>query len=231
LDDDWKKTFADCLAELANNRQVIIFTHDLVFLYRIKERANELAVETSTHWIREENAHPGFVYLDNSPVCEKFFRSAQIARECYSRAKDSNPVEQQALIQQGFGALRTSYEALVIFEIFNEVVARFEERLSIGRLNGVHLDPMIIREVIRGMETVSRYIDAHLHSDKFASTKPTPSDLLNEIENFESLRQAQKDVGKKEKRKTTEKLAAPIESRDASLEVRQNDSRDKPSTN
>lgn len=196
LDDGWKKALAECLAELAKARQVVVFTHDLSFLYRIKERAEELAVDAVTHWIREENGQPGFVYLDNSPVCEKDFKSTVKAREYYSKAKEAQPAEQQVFLQQGFGALRTSYEALIIFEIFNEVVARFEERLSFGRLKDVRVDPRLAEEIILRMETLSEYIDAHLHSDRFASVKPSPATLLNEIDAFESVRRAQKELKK-----------------------------------
>jgi recombinational DNA repair ATPase RecF len=196
LDDAWKKTLAECLAELAKARQVVVFTHDLTFLYRIKERAEELAVDVVTHWIREENGQPGFVYLDNSPVCERNFKSTKIAREYYSKAKEAAPAEQQGFLQQGFGALRTSYEALIIFEVFNEVVARFEERLSFGRLKDVRIDPKLADEIILRMETLSEYIDAHLHSDTFGSLKPSPATLLDEIEAFESVRRAQKELKK-----------------------------------
>ncbi len=114
LDDTWKKTLAECLAELARARQVIIFTHDLAFLYHIKKRAEELQVDAVTHWIREENGQPGFVHHNNSPVCEKDFKSTTAARAFYTKAKDAQPSDQQMFLQQGFGSLRSSYEALII---------------------------------------------------------------------------------------------------------------------
>jgi len=196
LDNRWKSILAECLAELARTRQVIILTHDLSFLYRIKERANELAVDIVTHWIREENGQPGFVYLNNSPVCEKDFKSTTIAMDCYSKAKDAPPAEQQIFLQQGFGALRTSYEALIIFDIFSDVVARFGERISFGRLKEVRIDQNLVDQIIHRMETLSEYIDAHLHSDTFGSVKPSPATLLEEIEAFESIRQTQKQLKK-----------------------------------
>jgi hypothetical protein len=137
LDDKWKSMLAKCLSEQAKDRQVVIFTHDLTFLYQIKASCKEIGVEVTTHWIREEDGCPGFVYLNNSPVCEQDFKSAQIARDCYAGCDGLEPAEQQKLLQQGFGALRTSYEALIIFEIFNGVVSRFEERISFDRLRDV----------------------------------------------------------------------------------------------
>jgi len=120
------KNLGGCLAELGKARQVVVFTHDLSFLYRIKERAKELTVDAVTHWIREENGQPGFVYLDNSPVCEKDFRSRQRQGSITVRQKKHH-CRATGSLATGVGALRTSYEALIIFEIFCEVVARFEE--------------------------------------------------------------------------------------------------------
>jgi ABC-type sulfate/molybdate transport systems ATPase subunit len=196
FDDRWKSTLAECLAEQAASRQVIIFTHDLSFLYHIKSHAERLSINIATHWIREEDGHPGFIYLDNSPVCEKEYKSARLARELHTQAKALRPAEQQFKLQQDFGALRTSYEALIIFEMLGEVVARFEERISFGRLKEVRIDPQIVEEVISRMEALSRHIDAHSHSDKMATVKPTPDELFQEIEAFEDIRRRQRDLKK-----------------------------------
>lgn len=196
LDDEWKKVLANCLAELARTRQVVVFTHDLTFLYLFKERADELTLDVVTHWIREEDGKPGFVYLGHSPVCEKDFRSTAIAREHYAKAKYAPPTEQQHLLQQGFGALRTSYEALIIFNLFNGVVCRFEERINFTQLKDVLVDQKVATEIINRMGIISRYINAHLHSDKFGSVKPSPEDLLEEINKFEIIRQTQKELKK-----------------------------------
>lgn len=230
LDDEWKRTLAECLAGFAKIRQVIVFTHDLSFLYRIKERAGELEVDVVTHWIREENGRPGFVYLDNSPVCEKDFKSTAKAKGYYSKAKDAPPAEQQAFLQQGFGALRSSYEALIIFELFSEVVGRFEERVSFGRLKEVRVDPMLTEEIIRRMEALSKYIDAHLHSDKFASVKPSAETLFDEIEQFETIRKAQKDLKKvaSQPGPLPKRETAQLESRNDSRIIRESNESPKP---
>ncbi len=184
-----RRALACQLAELARKRQVVVFTHDLVFLYELKTQAKALSVGTITHWIqRGQDGTPGFVFLDNSPACEGDFKHAQLARDRYGKAKSAPPQEQQWLLEQGFGALRTSYEAFVIFGLFEGVIERFEERISFGRLADVSLDPEIVREVVARMESISRCIDAHLHSDSFAGEKPGPGALWEEIEAFEKLR-------------------------------------------
>lgn len=188
MDSESKWAIADILTELAAKRQVIVFTHDLVFLHALKVCAKKARIEVSSHWIRREQDQPGYVYLDNSPTCEGDYKSANKARECHAEAKNAPPAKQEALLQQGFGALRSSYEAFVIFGLFNQVVRRFEERVSFDRLKEVRVDGDIVDEVVEKMAALSRYIDAHLHSDNYAAEKPTVDLLLQEIEAFDDLR-------------------------------------------
>lgn len=203
LDHTWKETLAVCLAELAKSRQVVIFTHDLSFLSALNKHAKKEAISVKSHWIEAREGHPGFVFLENSPVCEDEFKSAQHAREIYAKSKNLPPQEQQSLLQQGFGALRSSYEYLITFEVFEGVVQRFEERLSFGRLKDVVVDRTVTAQIIERMEFLSRYIVAHLHSDTYASLKPSPDLLLEEIGKYETIRDKQKELKKAAKKNSS----------------------------
>lgn len=188
LDVQWKQHIAARLVEEAKERQVIIFTHDLHFLYTLKNLGEGVPAEF--HWIKrgDEDDRPGYVFLQNSPATEKDYYSADIARRLHAKAKSQPPENQQWTLMQGFGALRTSYEALVLHDIFGDVVRRWDERLSIERLTNVVLDRSIIETIVAKSAFLSRYIDAHLHSDEHNPEKPTPAALLAEIEAFEKLK-------------------------------------------
>jgi energy-coupling factor transporter ATP-binding protein EcfA2 len=196
FDIESKEAVAKLLAENATKRQVIVFTHDLAFLHALKVWAKKLNVGVVSHWIRSEDGQPGYVYLDNSPICEGDYKSAKIARDCSEKAKHAPPAEQERLLQQGFGALRTTYEAFVIYDLFNGVVKRFEERVGFDQLKEVILDREVVEQVVEKLGTLSRHIDAHLHSDAFASDKPTPQMLVEEINAFEGLRKRHKESKK-----------------------------------
>lgn len=189
LDLEWRKTIARVLSEEAANRQVIVFTHDLPFLYRLLEYTEENAVDKLIHWIKRGDIDnlPGYVYLNNSPALEKQYKKPTRAEECYKNAKDAPPQNQEAILKDGFGALRTTYEALIVFEILNEVIVRWGERVSFGRLKGIVSDQELIDEVISSCERLSRYIEGHLHSDTMAE-KPTLDVLRQELDLFYATR-------------------------------------------
>jgi len=197
LDHIRKKCIADRLIEESLARQVIIFTHDLMFLSYLKEASLAKEVIYNCHWVKKNAKGAGLVFLNNSPSNESDYKSAKAARTFYKKAKDAPPEEQEIYLKQGFGALRTNYEAFVIYELFNEVVLRFNERISIGRLKQVVVKEEVIEEVIKKSEKLSRFIEGHLHSDKFVFNKPTPELLFEEIEAFEQLRKKQKAYKKK----------------------------------
>ncbi|MCG2767206.1 MAG: AAA family ATPase [Anaerolineae bacterium] len=196
LDLEWRKLIASILAKEARRRQVIVFTHDLPFLYFLKKYAEEQDADIASHWIKRGDIDdkPGYVFVDNSPAVERDYRKATRARDIYAKAKSAPAEEQEALLREAFGALRTCYEAFIIFELFNEVVMRFEERISFGRLKDIVWDNSVADEVIRKCELLSRYIEGHLHSDAFAAEKPTAATLLSEIEAFDVLRKRHRDL-------------------------------------
>jgi len=198
LDLEWKGLIASILGDEAKRRQVVVFTHDLPFLYFLKQQCEQEEVEFATHWIKrgDHDDRPGYVFLNNSPALERDYRKATRAREIHERAKDAPAAEQENLLRDGFGALRTCYEAFIVFELFNGVVMRFEERISPGCLREIVWDKAIVDEVIAAHERLSRYIEGHLHSDAFGAQKPKPKTLLDEIGAFEALRRHLKDLRK-----------------------------------
>lgn len=190
LDTNWKHTIASRVVGEAQKRQVIVFTHDLPFLYLIKKYAEQVKIDVASHWIKrgEEDDKPGYVWLNNSPALERDYRKTTKAREWYDKARKAPPEEQETLLKTGFGALRTNYEAFIILEMLNEVVQRFDDRISPGRLKGIVWDPAIVDEVDTKYGLISRYVEGHWHGDISPTPTSTPKMLLEEIEAFEALR-------------------------------------------
>lgn len=186
LDLEWRATIAAILVNEARRRQTIVFTHDLPFLYLIKREAEEKEVPIMNHWIRRMGGKPGFVSLNDSPVLEREYRNPSRARQFLAKARNAVGQEQEDLLVQGFDALRATYEAFIVYDMLGDVVRRFEERISAGRLRDIRWDRALADEVYARYEDISRHIGGHLHTD--AALRPSPETLSDEIDSFADLR-------------------------------------------
>jgi len=188
LDESRKKIIAERLVKESKERQIIIFTHDLVFVSALDSYRLDYNVKADCHWIERAGNKPGVVWLNNTPSYEKKYKTSSIAQEYYKKAKSADPEQRDFYIKNGFAALRTSYESLVVFELFNGVVQRFTERISIDSLNKVCFSRELLEKIIDSFSCCCRYMEGHLHSDKYCYIKPNDKNLFDEITRFNELK-------------------------------------------
>ena len=175
---------------------MIVFTHNLPFVYYLKNFCKDNNVDVAMHWIKrgDEDDRPGYVFANNSPASEASYKTTHIALEHYKKAKDMGPAEQERELKQGFGALRTTYESFIIYNLLAGVVIRFDERISTGRLKDIVWDGNLFQKVIDKHESLSRYIEGHLHSDTYVPVKPTPDMLIQKINEFNEIKKQHKQL-------------------------------------
>lgn len=189
LDDKRKNEIATRLVEEAELRQVIIFTHDLVFVSNLLSKCEQQEAEFLCHWIENiDGKNPGAIYLNNAPSYEKDYKTSGKAQNYLNEAKKSNPQQREEKIKNGFAALRTSYEAQVVFGLFKGVVQRFNERVSIESLRKVYFTTELIDELLESYALCCRFMEGHSHSDKYSYKKPTIEGLNNEIKRFDEIK-------------------------------------------
>jgi energy-coupling factor transporter ATP-binding protein EcfA2 len=196
LDEKRKNMIAKRLVSISENKQVIIFTHDLVFVSSLINNATDLNVENVCHWIESTEEEKGIVYLENTPSYDKKYRNAKPVDDFYKLAKDAGPEEREKHIRSGFAALRTCYETFVIYDVFKNIVQRFNDRVSVMSLSSVCFDDDIVKETIVNFEKCCTYMEGHTHSDKYSANKPDAKILFTEMEAYNALKKKYKQVRK-----------------------------------
>lgn len=198
LDLEWISVIASLLVNEAKKRQVVVFTHSLPFVHYLNNFCQDLQVDVQMHWIKrgDHDNQPGYVFANNSPTLESSYKTTHIAMEHYTKAKDMSPAEQERELKQGFGALRSTYESFIIYKLLGGVVIRWDERISPNRLTDVVWDRDLFQTVIDKHNSLSKYIEAHLHSNEFVPIKPTPAVLLKEIQEFDEIKKQHKQLQK-----------------------------------
>ena len=187
--DHWRKErLAKRLAAEAETRQVIVLTHDLVFLHLLKVCAVERKLkDVSYHWIqRGGDGTPGVLSCDDGPAREERYDSVYPAQQAHDAAKKTTGTDRQVLIEKGFGALRIACEYLIVHKMLQRVVTRYEERLRVDNLPKVLVPHLLAERVVELHGRLSRRIDAHLRADS-ASGPPTLEELQSHIREVEGL--------------------------------------------
>ncbi|MDY3319882.1 AAA family ATPase [Riemerella anatipestifer] len=191
LDNDRKKQIAERLAFQATFKQVIIFTHDLVFFYHIKNFSkkflNGINDSFAHHSLERESQLCGKVVANTSPANEGQYHEPTKAESWLAKSKTVNGNERVDCTKAGLSALRTSYEALAIFTILGGTVQRFDPQIRMGRLKDIKYEKSLVFEVVEKHGEISDLIEGHLPSDEFGII-PTPEILEEHINKFKEIK-------------------------------------------
>jgi hypothetical protein len=187
LDHERKELIARRLVREARDRQVVILTHDLVFVSMVLSAADEQDVPCSTHWVEKVSGIPGYVRLNDSPAGSKEFRTTQRARTSLQKARDAVGSERISILRRGMGELRRTVEEIVQFHVFKEVVARWRENIMVTKLKTIAWDNAAIDEIDAIFADLSRFIEGHSHSDELQGGLPEIADLESLIQRVDTV--------------------------------------------
>lgn len=183
-----KRLISQRLAEEANTRQVIVFTHDLVFLSILLEDAESIGVDVLTHWV-ERNAEdkPGYVKLNDSPANSNAYRTVHKATETLAEANKLAGQPRVDAVRRGMGELRRTLEEIIIRNVFKGVIKRWDEQIRVGSLKKIDWSNDAIDEICTLFEELSRYFEGHSHSDEFSGNPPDVADLEKYIDRVKTV--------------------------------------------
>ena len=183
-----KESIAQRLVDEASRRQVIVFTHDILFTNYLATAAAEKGVAFAgrTIWRDDANA-PGAI--DRLAFPHEHYEGAarDRAKKHFDLARTLAGVPQRDALEKACGSLRTAYEDFIQKKLFNNVVRRWRENI-VFTLDKVFFDEGIASRVHDRMVALSRYIDAHSHSPDFHEVPLTLEVLVSELTQFDSIK-------------------------------------------
>jgi hypothetical protein len=177
-DHDRKQKIAARLVQESTTRQVIIFTHDLVFLNMLVTEGKEKQIPVLTHWIhRDSTGSPGKVSLNDCPDATPQYRNTTKAEATLAKAKIATGSEQLRLIRQGMGELRRTVEEIIPHFLLKQVVNRWTDRVIVTALKTINWDTVLVQEIEDIYEDLSGIIEGHTHTEERVGAPPEPRDL------------------------------------------------------
>lgn len=189
LDHQWRRKVACRLLQIASERQVIVFTHDIVFLADLVEGCETQNVPLRQSYLFRGHSKPGEC-IDGVPweamkVRDRIGRlNARFQDAETAFRRDGAPAyEPQA--RYIYGRLRETWERAVEEVLLNGVVIRFERAVRTLRLNSLSdISPQDIQTINEGMTKSSRFIVGHDQAQAIAEPVPNPEELRQDIDNL-----------------------------------------------
>lgn len=185
LDHVWRERIARRLVREAKARQVIVFTHDLVFLKLLLEECGQQDVTSQHQYVRRAESS-GICSAELPWVAMRVKERLGVLRaqwqeaEKLFRTKGPDAYEREA--REICGLLREAWEQAVGEVLLNDVIERY--RPSIETKKARHLHDIVPEDCVAleaGMTECSRWMRGHDQSPADGAPFPKPADLLKQI--------------------------------------------------
>ncbi len=179
------------LATESQNRQVIVFTHDIYFLAILEQKAKALGVSLASNYIRRTSQGFG-VHSQDLPfdVVSTKTRVSQLRlmlTEAQKAKEDGDDDRLRMVVTSIYGKLRLAWERCVEEVLLNGVVERFGEGVSTQRLKVVLVTDDDYKQIEGGMTKSSKF-EHDAASPVGRLPIPDPDELLVDIECLELFR-------------------------------------------
>jgi hypothetical protein len=187
LDELWRARIARRLVSEAKTRQVIVFTHDLLFLKFLQDEAKQEEVPCTHQYVRREHevgiCSPDLPWAAMSTgerigVLRKRWQSSE---RLFRTARGSYEADARDI----FGQLREAWERATTEVLLNDVVERFRHSIETKRVKD--LDDITegdYKALEAGMAECSRWMRGHDRPAADGTPFPDPEALRTRIEDL-----------------------------------------------
>lgn len=171
------KEVSQRIARLADNNQVIVFTHDILFattLLALFEKSKRCAYFQIT-----DESGKGKVSRATGPRIDSLSAIKGRINSTIQAAKQLDGEARNALVHTGYSHLRSWCEVFTEDELLKGVTRRYQANVQMTTLGNINVDKLgeIIPKVSTIFEESCRYIDAHSQALITQAVSPTLTGL------------------------------------------------------
>lgn len=208
LDHEVRGSLARRLMQLSKDRQVIVFTHDLLFVSQLVKSGNEQEVEFSTHVIDRPSLGPGRVNIDTSPKMSDLSKLIEEYKETVKDYDNLGFKEQQKVVSLALDSLRCCCEALIEEVLFAKTVQRYDDHVRVQNLEEAVFDEEMAQRIVDLHGEISEKAAMHNRSNFQIQGSKLYKDFIELRNKFEKLYKDLKDKKREnlKKRQKAKKL-------------------------
>lgn len=213
LDHKWRYRVAKRLVKEGKVRQVLIFTHDIVFLLAVQNEAAIQGVPLKTHALWYGPLGAGMCDSDNVPWEAKNINSRldcidRLRKDAELEFNSDNLEKCSKLVLKCYDLLRKSWERAIEEILFNKVILRFGPEIKTQSINGVSVEDEDYKEIYISMSKCSE-IASHDISPAINKPVPLPDELRNDIASLRNFIRILKDRRNITEKRRHQLLKAP----------------------
>lgn len=191
LDHNWRENVANRLALEAKTRQVIVFTHDIVFLLSLIELAGQLGVDIQRQCLRRDTTGAGRAEKESPWAAMKVKDRIKRLRNLWQDADKQHRLGNQSVYELQaaalYGLLREAWERAVEEVLLGGVVERY--RNSVQTLRASCLSDITAEDCVSleaAMSKTSRWLPGHDQAAAENAPCPEPDELQEDIETLQA---------------------------------------------
>jgi hypothetical protein len=177
--------FARRLVQLSKERQVILFTHSIIFFNSIKQKSDLPRFKDLKFKYYETETdleNTGFLYESPTLREDNFNKYKKSINEILNLPKEKRDRKESELAISGYNKLRPAIEVFVENEILFDTVKRYRKNValtSLEKINGALIDKHK-EQLTNIFEKCCEYIEAHSNPETI-NAKPTLVELENDF--------------------------------------------------
>lgn len=191
LDHRWRSSVARRLVNAARTRQVVIFTHELVFLAAVLHEADLASVAVETRTLARDREFAGLVSSGLPWHGLPTKRRIGWLRDQWTKAdkafRTEGPNAYDPLATRLYAALRQTWERAIEEVLLNQVVLRFRPGIETNRLKKLgDITSQDLEAVEVGMTKSSKWEGGHDQALAMNEHPPMPDELKSDIDALEN---------------------------------------------
>ena len=190
LDHNWRGSVAERLVRESTSRQVIVFTHDIVFLLALSEQADTQGASVKHQYLRRDVTAAGLISKELPWVAMKVKDRIGHLRDRWQVADTKHRKgEQESYEEDGsriYGLLREAWERGVEEVLLGGAVERHRnsvQTLRVRQLADIREEDC--RQLDAGMTKCSKWLPGHDQSAADNAPVPEPREVLEDIKALE----------------------------------------------
>ena len=190
LDSRRLERVADRLAQLAEEHQVIVFTHNIMFAAELLSHRQSKAKRTAFMAVRDSGTKKGIVAPDVEPLLDTPSNLAKRVEVAISTASQADPSSQDAPIAHAYALMRSWCEAFTEQELLGNVSQRYRANIMMTRLDKIKVERLsdAIPILSAAFERFSRYMTGHSHPHEQQNVSRTVAELQQDWDELREMR-------------------------------------------